>query len=143
MTVRILIMGLPGSGKTTFARQLLDVFHDEGVRVGWLNADIVRKTYDDWDFSPEGRLRQSLRMRHLADTMDTQCVIADFVCPTKITFDAYDADTVIWMNTISEGRFTDTNAIFEDPPRFDFRLDQYADDSTVRKIAGYILRRIK
>ena len=43
--MKILIMGLPGSGKTTLARLLAPMFN-----AVLLNADQVRKDADDWDF---------------------------------------------------------------------------------------------
>jgi adenylylsulfate kinase len=63
MAKRILIMGLPGAGKTTLAKELRLKFWEEGRTVSWLNADKIRKIYNDWDFSTEGRIRQSQRMR--------------------------------------------------------------------------------
>ena len=96
---RILIMGLPGSGKTYFSRalkkyleknstlinlpeQATDVeWFNYRARVEWFNADDVRKKFNDWDFSETGRIRQSHRMRELADASDANFVICDFVAP--------------------------------------------------------------
>ena len=76
---RILIMGLPGAGKTYLAQHVLEHLQNEKKRVRWLNADDVRKKYNDWDFSTEGRVRHSIRMRELADAMtDVDYVICDF-----------------------------------------------------------------
>ncbi len=112
-------MGLPGSGKTTLARHLVPMFN-----AVWLNADEVRKEADDWDFSPEGRQRQSLRMRTLAEkaVSKNRVVVADFVCPTQQTRKEFGADYTIWMNTIKEGRFDDTNKMFEAPNDYDFKV---------------------
>ena len=90
----------------------------------WLNADEVRKQCDDWDFSDEGRKRQSLRMWTMAeDAVDkNRNVIADFVCPTEKTRQQFKADYTIWMDTIKEGRFEDTNKMFEPPTKYDFRV---------------------
>jgi len=117
--VKILIMGLPGSGKTTLAQKLVPMFN-----AVWLNADKVRKEADDWDFSEDGRRRQSLRMRSLAEGAvgNNRTVIADFVCPTKKTREHFGADYVIWMDTIKEGRFEDTNKMFEAPSKYDFKV---------------------
>jgi adenylylsulfate kinase len=116
---KILIMGLPGSGKTTLANKLVPMFN-----AVWLNADEVRKNADDWDFSPEGRTRQANRMKSMAEdaVANNRNVVADFVCPTEKTRSDFAADYVVWMDTIKEGRFDDTNKMFVPPEKFDFRV---------------------
>jgi len=109
--MKILICGLPGSGKTTLAEKLA-----KQIDAGWLNADDIRKEFNDWDFTTEGRMRQAIRMKTMAASIDTLIdthVIMDFVCPTKELRGIVNADFVIWMDTISESRFADTNAIYE------------------------------
>lgn len=117
--MKILIMGLPGSGKTTLAKHLVPMYN-----AVWLNADQVRKDADDWDFSEEGRKRQSLRMAKLAEEArdNNRNVVADFVCPTEETRKQFGADYMIWMDTIKEGRFEDTNKMFVPPKDFDFKV---------------------
>ena len=113
--MKILIFGLPGSGKTTLAKYLIELLGPDTV---WYNADEVRKTYDDWDFSDEGRLRQAHRMRDLMDEADADGfdVICDFICPTNELRDLfYDNVWKIFVNTIDKGRFEDTNQLFELP----------------------------
>ena len=112
MKRKILIMGLPGSGKTTLAKQLAPLFN-----AVLLNADEVRKEATDWDFSPEGRDRQALRMWTLAqEALDNgKTVVADFVCPTVKTRKEFNADYTVWMNTIEESEYQDTNDMFERP----------------------------
>ena len=117
---RILIMGLPGSGKTTLAQAL-----QARLNCAWFNADEIRARYNDWDFSPEGRVRQSKRMRILADDSNREHVIADFVAPLKQMRDIFAADYVIWMDTIAEGRFEDTNQLFEPPEVYDLRITDF------------------
>ena len=112
-------MGLPGSGKTTLAKRLVEMFN-----AVWLNADEVRKEADDWDFSEAGRKRQSLRMWSFAEeAVDAnRTVVADFVCPTEETRKQFDADYTVWMDTIKEGRFDDTNKMFEQPTDYNTRV---------------------
>ena len=119
---RILIMGLPGAGKTYFAERLKAYLESQGKTVGWLNADEVRRHYNDWDFSVEGRIRQSMRMRDLADTSNTDYCIVDFVAPLVEMRNNFKADWTIWMDTIEKGRFEDTNKMFTAPEIYDFRI---------------------
>jgi adenylylsulfate kinase len=121
MTKRILIMGLPGAGKTTLALNLMHYLQPDAI---WLNADQVRKKYNDWDFSAEGRLRQSSRMRELADCAGTKYVIADFVCPLPEMRGIYDPHFIIWVDTITEGRYEDTNRAFVAPDYYNIRVTE-------------------
>ena len=115
-------MCLPGSGKTTLAEILAPMYN-----AVWLNADKVREEANDWDFSDEGRKRQALRMQTLAQEAvdNNRNVVADFVCPTPKTRDEFGADYIIWMDTIKEGRFEDTNKVFEAPENYDFRVNHF------------------
>ena len=117
--MKILVMGLPGSGKTYLTERLVPL-----LQAAWYNADKVREMANDWDFSDEGRTRQSNRMRTFADfeKKNGRFVICDFVCPTKFARMEFGADYVVWMDTIKEGRFDDTNKMFEPPEKYDFRV---------------------
>lgn len=138
-TKRILIMGLPGAGKTYFAERLkktlegfstpvdensLKPFSDSKITVSWLNADEVRRHYNDWDFSTEGRIRQSHRMRELADEANTDYCIVDFVAPLVEMRNNFRADWTIWIDSIDRGRFEDTNRMFVPPDHYDFRITE-------------------
>ena len=137
---RILIMGLPGAGKTTLAAQLKKTLKSQGRTVTWLNADEVRKQFDDWDFSREGRIRQSLRMRQLADVGDTDYCIVDFVAPLVEMRDNFAADCTIWMDTIQAGRFEDTNKIFDAPEHYDYRIQEQDAEKWAQIIADDMLK---
>ena len=112
-------MGLPGSGKTTLADILARLLNAKR-----LNADVIREQYNDWDFSDEGRKRQANRMKKLAKdiTEKNMKVVVDFVCPTEKTREDFNADYTIWMDTIKEGRFDDTNKMFVPPKKYDFKV---------------------
>ena len=115
----ILIMGLPGAGKTTLAATLAPM-----INAKRLNADEVRKAANDWDFSPEGRTRQAKRMAEFALKLKNEgnYVVADFICPTPEARKLFPADYVIWVDTIKEGRFEDTNQMFVKPEKYDFHV---------------------
>ena len=115
----ILIMGLPGAGKTTLADELAPLLNAKR-----LNADEVRKAANDWDFSEEGRTRQAKRMADFALKLKDEgnYVVADFICPTPKARSLFPADYVVWVDTIKEGRFDDTNKMFVKPEKYDFHV---------------------
>ena len=139
MTQRILIMGLPGSGKTMLATELDMLLKCRGFTVTWFNADEIRKKYDDWDFSEAGRIRQSKRMDELASKATTDYVIADFVAPLVEMRNNFKADWTIWVDTIREGRYADTNKMFQVPEIYDFRINEQNADKWAEFITDHII----
>ena len=151
--MKILIMGLPGSGKTTFAKKLKELLEVKGHMsyerammlpintnpiVTWFNADDVRKRFNDWDFSKEGRIRQSIRMADFAISAGGDYVICDFVAPLPEMRNNFKADWTIWMDTIDEGRFEDTNHLFVKPDVYDFRIPNW-DNSWGEFVVNHIV----
>ena len=128
----ILIMGLPGSCKTTLAKKLIPM-----LNAVWLNADEIRKEVNDWDFSEQGRIKQSIRMKiqALKAKSENRNVIADFICPTEQTRKEFNADYTIWVDTIKEGRYEDTNKMFETPSKYDFKVTHQEAD-----IRAYLIK---
>ena len=115
----ILVMGLPGAGKTTLANELAKL-----IKAKRLNADEIRKAANDWDFSEEGRTRQAKRMSDEALKLKSEGnnVVADFICPTPEARSLFPADYIVWVDTIKEGRFEDTNQMFIKPEKFNFHV---------------------
>ena len=115
----ILIMGLPGAGKTTLANELATL-----IKCKRLNADEIRRAANDWDFSEEGRTRQAKRMSEVALKIKSEenNVIADFICPTPEARKLFPADYIVWVDTIKEGRFEDTNQMFVKPEKYNFHV---------------------
>ena len=128
-------MGLPGSGKTTLANELGPMLNAKR-----LNADEVRKEADDWDFSIEGRTRQAKRMSEFALKLKAEgnYVIADFIAPTPAARNLFPADYTIWVDTIKEGRFDDTNKMFVKPDKYDFHVTSQDAKNWVPKILNKI-----
>ena len=112
-------MGLPGSGKTTLASELVPL-----LKAKWINNDKVRKDANDWDFSEEGRTRQAKRMADLAEKYKQEgiFVVCDFICPTPKARELFNADFIVWVDTIKKGKYDDTNAMFVKPEKFDFHV---------------------
>ena len=129
-------MGLPGAGKTTLANEMATL-----INAKRLNADEVRKAADDWDFSEEGRVRQAKRMAEFALKLKAEghYVIADFVAPTPEARSLFPADFIIWVDTIKEGRFEDTNQMFVNPKNFNFHVTT----QDAKKWATLIIEEIK
>ena len=124
-------MGLPGAGKTTLADELAPKLNAKR-----LNADEVRKAANDWDFSEEGRTRQAKRMADFALKLKSEgnYVIADFICPTPEARKLFPADYIIWVDTIKEGSFDDTNKMFIKPEKYNFHVTTQDAKSWVSKI---------
>lgn len=162
MTQRILIMGLPGAGKTTLAEALKKYLEKNGelekinpgrimnheaipgddfwdVRVDWFNADEIRRRFNDWDFSKEGRIRQSIRMFEFAVKCSGEFVICDFVAPLPEMRNNFKADWTIWLDTIDQGRFDDTNKAFVPPTVYDFRVNTQDAEKWAQYIGSHIL----
>ena len=157
---RILVMGLPGSGKTYFADRLKSWLEQNGdvwkinpdkmsslerapasfrPQVDWFNADEVRKRYNDWDFSRDGRIRQSLRMFEFAIKCSGDFVICDFVAPLPEMRHNFKADWLIWMDTIEAGRYEDTNRAFVPPDVYDFRITEQNAERWAEFVGTHIL----
>jgi len=128
--MKVLIMGLPNSGKTFLAKKIAEI-----LKVPNINADALRQMCNDWEFSEAGRVRQSERMAMIAnyENQRNDYVICDFVCPTRKTKEIFKADFVIWMDTSRPCKYPDTIKIFENPKKFDYRVTAF-DDADVEKI---------
>ena len=161
--MKILICGLPGSGKTWLAKRLVDNISN----CAWYNADIVRTASNDWDFTPEGRTRQASRMKTFADfeVSNGRSVICDFVAPSENSRLSFQPDYLIWLDTIKEGRvveekkeeletakdlpfedeslekseaFKDTTKMFEPPSNADKIIKSFLSDEEIKSLASEI-----
>jgi len=151
--MKILICGLPGSGKTTLAEPFAKL-----IGAVWINADSVRREYDDWDFTTEGRIRQAQRMRYLADGIVKagKVCVADFVAPTKKARDEFEADYVVWMDTVKKSRsvngpaaegstYAQTDAMYEplNKDEYNYHVSEWFDDThqqLVKVVSEYIVK---
>lgn len=130
----IVIIGLSGSGKTTLAKALA-----KELNAKHLNADEIRHEYNDWDFSEAGRLRQAHRIKNLSDKHDL--VVCDFIAPKAIHRHIVDADLLVWMDTVQESQYKDTDILFEPPNQYNFRITEKNADKYAKIICNYIQTR--
>ena len=158
--MKILICGLPGSGKTWLAKRLANGIEN----CAWFNADIIRTAANDWDFTSEGRIRQANRMKTFADfeVSNGRSVICDFVAPTEQSRLSFKPDYLIWLDTIKEGRvvvekkkeledandlpfevesleksdaFKDTTKMFESPNNANKVIKSFLSDEEIKNLA--------
>lgn len=122
--MKILIMGLPGAGKTTLTKEIVGIIKTQKISVDWFNADEIRQQHNDWDFSEEGRKRQSERMKLLADNSQATFVICDFIAPLEESRRYFKPDFIVWLDTIEKSRFPDTDKIFEKPKYYNLRIKE-------------------
>lgn len=134
--MRVLIYGLPGSGKTYLATKLVEYLGDN---IAWFNADKVREEANDWDFSDEGRIRQSNRMKSLCKNAEDEgkIAVADFVAPFVDARQDFGADFEIFLDTVTEGRYEDTNKVFQRSAFAHYTITEW-NDTDARNIAWMI-----
>jgi adenylylsulfate kinase-like enzyme len=128
--MKILVYGLSGSGKTTFCKNLKKV----NSMLDHYEADIVREAFNDWSFDKKARERQAKRLFALCNLSNLQnkIAIADFICP----YDKFrnDYDIKIFMNTVKESKYKDTDNIFEKTKNYDFEIKNYNYDDVIKNI---------
>ncbi len=131
-------MGLPGSGKTTLASKLVPL-----LKAKWINNDEVRKKANDWDFSKKGRIRQAKRMAKITNKYKKikkyKYLVTDYIAPTPEIRKIFNADYTIWLDTISKGRFRDTNKTFIKPKKFNFRVSSKNSEMWAQQILDKLI----
>jgi len=131
-------MGLSGSGKTTLAEKIIPKLKNKNFTVEWLNADVLREKYDDWDFTITGRLRQAERCNVLSNESKCDVIICDFIAPLSKSRDIFGADYIIWLDTITECKYNDTTNLFVKPKKYNYKITNYTDTKHVTEITNNI-----
>ena len=119
-------MGLPDSGKTWLGSRISKHFN-----IPFWDADDIRRIYNDWDFSGQGRERQSLRMRKLAEL--EMISISAFITPLPGYIRNFFPDKLIWMDTVEDCKYEDTNKLFQSPQKYDVRITKWIDEDQLYK----------
>jgi len=136
--MRILVMGLSGSGKSYLSERL-----QKHLNCVWINADTIREMTSDWDFSYEGRIRQAKRMKYYSDfelDFNKNIVICDFICAIEDMRTILKPDYVIWMDTVKSSKYKDTDNVFEPPSLIDSRIDHFLNDKEIELEAKKITK---
>jgi adenylylsulfate kinase-like enzyme len=140
--MKILIMGLSGSGKSELAKELHSLFQNDERSSIRINGDEVREAHKDWDFSPEGRIRQAERMAKLAKNNNVDYVIADFIAPTKQSRDIFNPNMLIWLDTVRFSKYTNTDVVFQNPTKYHFKIKKKNAKKWASTIYDYIKKEI-
>ena len=119
--IKVLITGLPGSGKTTLAKELSYHFN-----IPHYNADVIREFTNNYAHDKRGITKQFEIMKKF------HFGILDFVCPYDKFRNLLHADIVIWMDTIQESEYEDTNKIFEEPVKYNYRIKEWIGQEELR-----------
>ena len=137
MVVKVLIMALSGSGKTSTAVKLQDHLAKSGFTSVHINSDRVRDATDNWSFDYEGRIDATKWMvktaKQILDEAKIDVVIYDMIACLQEQRDILDADITLFMDTVRMSKYADTDAAFERPSgcgivtSFD-QLDEVFDD---------------
>lgn len=136
--MKILIMGLSGSGKSELAKELHSLFQKNDISSIRINGDEVREANNDWDFSTKGRIRQAERMSKLAKQSEAKYIIADFIAPTKVIRDIFNPDLLIWVDTVKSSTYTNTDIVFENPTNYKFKVKKKDAKKEALKIFNYL-----
>lgn len=122
--MKILIMGLSGAGKSELAKELHHLFKQRQIKSKRINGDEVRQKFNDWDFSNEGRLRQAQRIEDIAKNSREDVVIADFIAPTKETRSIFNADMLVWLDTVKSSNYANTDEVFQKPKDYHLKINK-------------------
>ncbi|ABD72074.1 hypothetical protein Rfer_4388 (plasmid) [Rhodoferax ferrireducens T118] len=141
--IKVLIMGLPGAGKTTLSIELIGLLKMNRLSVGYLCADNVRAEANDWDFTTEGRRRQARRMQIKVNELQGDVVIVDALAALPESRAAIGADVLVWMDTTKTGRYADTLAGFIPPANCDFVVSELNSKKWGAILATHLLNQIE
>jgi adenylylsulfate kinase len=143
---KILVMGLPGSGKSYLADKLRTKLREntntdgKEITVRWYESELVRKKNNNWDFSIEGRIKQSELMADFSSRSNVDYCICELVAPTPQIREKFSADYIIWLDTIKSSEYPDTDNIFIEPDKYDFRITEKVNEEIIEKIAKFVLK---
>jgi adenylylsulfate kinase len=137
--VKVLFTGLSGAGKTTLADEVYTLLKSK-CRTVRVNADKVREETNNWDFTKEGRIKQTIELKKRSLFTYPTVVLCDFIAPTKDLRELYNPDLIIYMNTVSSSKYKDTDALYDPPTNANYIVTTHA-DTHAKFIARIILNK--
>ena len=133
-------MGLPNAGKTTLAKALVPL-----LRAVHFNADEVRGNINkDLGFAHKDRIEHARRMGWLCDQVAKagHSAIADFICPTPETREAFGQAYTIYVNTGQPTPYADTRSRFVPPETPDYEIREQNAEYHAKSIAEHLSVRL-
>jgi hypothetical protein len=132
---RILVMGLPGSSRSSIVHKLANVIAEEA---SILDSYGLRQQFKDIDFTEDGQMRHCYRILDLARAATTPVTVINMTCPLPKMREILNPDIIVWASDGNECPYSELNEMFVPPMKHDIECKD-SSDSTISDIIKRIM----